>query len=65
MSAMVKEVDVAAALTKQQPEPIFSWLEQNIWSKASTLETNELVKQATGEVLNPEHFKRHLMKRYL
>ena len=64
MSAMVKEVDVAAALTKQQPEPIFSWLEQNIWSKASTLETNELVKQATGEVLNPEHFKRHLMKRY-
>jgi len=65
MSAMVKDVDVAAALAKQQPAPIFSWLEQNIWSKASTLETNELVKQATGEVLNPEHFKRHLMKRYL
>jgi len=65
MSAMVKDIDVAAALSSQQPTAIFDWLEQKIWSKASTLETNELVTGATGEALNPEHFKAHLSQRYL
>ncbi len=45
--------------------PIFSWLSENIWSKGSLFSTDELVKQATGETLNPEHFKAHLSQRYL
>ncbi len=43
----------------------FSWLRENIWQKASLLSTDELIKKATGEALNPEFLKKHLMKRYL
>ncbi|MDW5415361.1 carboxypeptidase M32 [Iodobacter sp. CM08] len=46
-------------------EPIFSWLNANIWSQASQWETDELVRRATGEVLNPAHFRAHLEARYL
>ncbi len=45
--------------------PIFDWLKENIWSKASELSTDELVMRATGEVLNPKHFRAHLEARYL
>lgn len=45
--------------------PIFDWLRDNIWQKASQLETDELVTQATGEALNPKHFRAHLEARYL
>ncbi len=45
--------------------PIFDWLKTNIWSKASSLSTDELVVQATGETLNPSHFRAHLERRYL
>jgi carboxypeptidase Taq len=44
---------------------VFDWLEHNIWSKGCLLSTDDLVKQATGETLNPEYFKRHLEQRYL
>ncbi len=44
---------------------IFDWLKTNIWSVGSQLETNALVQQATGEVLNTSHFKSHLQARYL
>ena len=65
MASMQKEVDVAACISTQSLSPIFNWLENNIWNKASSLTTNELVKQATGEALNAAHFKKHLEKRYL
>jgi carboxypeptidase Taq len=29
------------------------------------LTTDELVQKATGETLNPAHFKQHLISRYL
>jgi len=45
--------------------PIFNWLDTNIWKKGSLLTTEELVKEATGEILNPAHFKQHLIDRYL
>ena len=45
--------------------PIFDWLEQHIWRQASRWETSELIKRATGETLNPAHFRAHLEKRYL
>lgn len=44
---------------------VFEWLQHNIWSKGSLLTTNELITAATGESLNPQHFKRHLFNRYL
>ena len=41
------------------------WRHGNIWSKASTLSTPELLKQATGEPLNARYFIEHLQRRYL
>ena len=44
---------------------VFDWLNANIWSQASRFETPELVQRASGETLNPAHFKAHLRGRYL
>ena len=65
MSAMKKQVNVSACITEQKLTPIFEWLAQNIWSKASLLSTSELVKQATGGTLNSAIYKKHLQERYL
>jgi len=45
-------------------KPVFDWMDANIWSQASLWETPELVRRASGEALNPEHFRRHLESRY-
>jgi carboxypeptidase Taq len=45
--------------------PIFDWLKANVWSQASRWETPELVHRASGEALNPAHFRAHLEARYL
>lgn len=45
--------------------PVFDWLKHNIWSQASRWETPELVLRASGEALNPTHFRAHLEVRYL
>ncbi|MFW9710780.1 carboxypeptidase M32 [Vibrio parahaemolyticus] len=65
MAAMKKTVDVDGAIRSGDLSPIFNWLSEKIWSKGSLLTTDELVKQATGETLNANHFKEHLKNRYL
>jgi len=65
MAAMKKTVDVEGAIKSGDLSSIFAWLSEHVWSKASLLSTDELVKQATGETLNPAHFKKHLEDRYL
>ncbi|EJP3283151.1 carboxypeptidase M32 [Vibrio parahaemolyticus] len=65
MATMKKKVNVDTAIQNGDLTPIFTWLSDNIWSKGSLLTTDELVKQATGETLNPLHFKEHLRNRYL
>ncbi|MBF4376569.1 carboxypeptidase M32, partial [Vibrio anguillarum] len=65
MAAMKKTIDVDDAIRTGDLTPIFTWLSENIWSKGSLLTTDELVRQATGEILNPAHFKAHLENRYL
>lgn len=45
--------------------PVFDWLKTRIWSQGSRWETPELVRRASGEALNPAHFRRHLESRYL
>jgi carboxypeptidase Taq len=44
---------------------VFDWLRDNIWTQASRWTTDELALRASGEVLNPAHFKAHLQTRYL
>jgi carboxypeptidase Taq len=45
--------------------PVFDWMKQHVWRQASRWTTDELVTRATGEALNPAHFKAHLEARYL
>ncbi len=45
--------------------PVFDWLRDNIWLQGSRWSTDELAIRASGEVLNPAHFKAHLEARYL
>ncbi|MGB2079537.1 MAG: carboxypeptidase M32 [Vibrio sp.] len=65
MAAMKKTLDVDGAIRSGDLSPIFAWLKKNIWQQASLHDTNQLVTMATGEALNPEHFKQHLTTRYL
>lgn len=45
--------------------PVFEWLEPHIWREASRWSTDDLVRRATGQALNPAHFRQHLERRYL
>ena len=65
MASIRKEMDVDALISRGELAPIQAWLEQHVWSQASFYSTDELVKRATGESLNPEYFKQHLINRYL
>ena len=44
---------------------ITSWLQDNIWSKASSMDGQEIIAAATGEKTNADHFLTHLDERYL
>ncbi len=41
------------------------WLGENIWAKASSMDSQDILLQATGEGTNPIHFLSHLKSRYL
>jgi carboxypeptidase Taq len=45
--------------------PVFDWLRQHIWLQGSRWTTDELAVRASGEALNPAHFRAHLEARYL
>jgi carboxypeptidase Taq len=59
------QVDLDTQIANGNLAPVFDWLGTHIWSQASLWSTDELVRRATGEKLNPAHFKAHLEKRYL
>ncbi|MFY2508910.1 carboxypeptidase M32 [Vibrio pectenicida] len=65
MATIKQKMDVDEIIRSGDLSPIFNWLDTNIWKKGSLLTTDELVKQATGETLNPAYFKQHLIDRYL
>ena len=41
-----------------------NWRRDNIWARASSLPTPDLIEAATGEQLTARHFIAHLKKRY-
>jgi carboxypeptidase Taq len=45
--------------------PLVTWLTANIHSQGARLGFSDLLRQATGEPLNPSHFEAHLTARYL
>ena len=57
--------DLDARIAAGDFAPVFDWLRTHIWQQASRWTTSELAIKATGERLNPLHFRRHLESRYL
>jgi carboxypeptidase Taq len=57
--------DLDARIARGDFAPVFDWLRQHIWKPASRWTTDELATRASGEPLNPAHFKAHLHARYL
>ena len=57
--------DLDVRIARGDLAPAFDWLRDNIWRQASRWPTAELAARATGEALNPAHFRRHLEARYL
>ncbi len=44
---------------------ILDWLQENIWTKASSMDGQEIIETATGEKTNADYFLHHLQDRYL
>ena len=57
--------DLDAHIAQGDLAPVFDWLRDHIWTQASRWDTAELATRASGETLNPLHFRRHLEARYL
>lgn len=57
--------NINESIAKGDYTQAFDWLNNNIWKKASTLSTDDLITEATGETLNPTYLRAHLTKRYL
>jgi carboxypeptidase Taq len=57
--------DLDTRLAQGDLAPVFDWLHERIWQQASRWETPELAVRASGEALNPAHFRAHLTSRYL
>ena len=57
--------DLDARIGRGELGRVFDWLREHIWSQGSRWSTPELAARASGEPLNPLHFRRHLEARYL
>ncbi len=65
-AAMRRETpDLDDRISRGELSPVFNWLRERIWSQGSRWTTEELCRRASGEPLNPAHFKAHLESRYL
>lgn len=56
---------IEALLSQDKLGQICDWLDEKIWSKGCLLETDELIRSATGQSLDPNFLQRHLQQRYL
>jgi carboxypeptidase Taq len=59
-----KHPDVNKEVAKGDFSTLHVWRKKNIWDKASTASTPELMKRATGEAVHAGHFIHHLQQRY-
>jgi carboxypeptidase Taq len=57
--------DLDGHIRRGELAPVFDWLRAHVWTQASRWTTDELALRATGEALNPAHFRAHLEARYL
>jgi len=57
--------DLDGRIGRGELAAVFDWLRDKVWTQGSRWTTNELARRASGEPLNPAHFKAHLEARYL
>ncbi len=57
--------DADAQIARGDFTAINDWRRRNIWEKASTLSTPDIMREATGEPLRAKYFEAHLKARYL
>jgi carboxypeptidase Taq len=57
--------DLDARIAAGDLNPVFDWLKDHVWRQGARWETPELTRRASGEALNPAHFRAHLEGRYL
>jgi carboxypeptidase Taq len=60
-----QRADLDSEIARGQLSGVFDWLKANVWENASRYETDELTRRASGNPLDPAHFKTHLETRYL
>lgn len=57
--------ELSDAVRRGDFAPLVGWLRREVHSRASLLETDELLTAATGRPLDPAVFKAHLERRYI
>jgi carboxypeptidase Taq len=56
---------LSAGIAQGELAPLDGWLSEKVWGQGSRLETDALVRHATGRSLDTAAFERHLERRYL
>ena len=64
-SAVRENTSILPSIKRGNFGPLYDWLIENIHGLGSLYETSELLERATGQPLNAEIFKQHLISRYL
>jgi carboxypeptidase Taq len=63
--ATAEDPVILPALEQGDFRPYFSWVKPRIHARASLVDFNALVQDATGAPLTPDAYKRHVQRRYL
>ena len=63
--ALQEDGSILQAISEGQFTPLFAWLKQNVHQHASSLTSNQILHQVTGEELNADYFLQHIKQRYL
>ncbi len=56
---------LSSQIARGKFDELIKWLRYNVHTKGSLCNSDELIKNITGEELNIEYFKKHLINRYL
>ena len=59
-AALKSAPDIPEKISQGDFSGLMQWLRQHVHEKGSSLTTDDLLKQATGESLNPDYFLQHL-----
>jgi carboxypeptidase Taq len=56
--------DLLASIARGDFGPLDGWLREQVWGQGSLLETDALLRRATGNALDTSAFEQHLRERY-